>query len=181
MNGPTLFELTADANKYENLILVHESDYDILIDEFLGHPMESKWKPLRTAVLRDRAHRNRRSSDFPSLGGTVPVFSEAAVSALGEFLRKGGELLLLDCDEGNYAAYNCLRVLDVLDEEESELTRFDSGRVMHIYRYAFKNFSHDANPIFKIPQMIESRHYVTRRFVDAVSSARLTGFRFLPL
>ena len=177
----TVYQLTADANRYENLVLVKEDDYDVLIDHFNGEVMAGFWVPLKTVVLLDRQHRNRPSSDFPSLGGTVPVFGKRAVMKLEDLLRANGELLPLDCEEGSYYAFNVTTIADVLDEEGSEVLRFDDGGVMHIACYEFLPDRARDLTVFKLPQMREAYVYVTDRFVERVEAAGLTGFRFVPL
>jgi hypothetical protein len=76
------------------------------------------WSKLRfdnlwpTPQLTGRANRN---NDYPCVGLTVPLFSGRAVDALYDLLAPNGEVLPTICKSGNYFAFNCLRVIAVLE------------------------------------------------------------------
>jgi hypothetical protein len=149
----TVFMLGADANCYENLVLEREQDYEKLLDTFDGTPMSASWRPLRVKVLLDKDHKGRLPSDFPSLDGTIPVFSKRGVEALRDLLEPNGEILPIDCAQGTYFAFNVTRVVDALDVERSELELFDDGEIMNVARYELKAEKLNDAAIFKLPQV----------------------------
>jgi len=175
-----VFELKADANHYEVLALADEKDWNKVLER-LGEPMCPMWSPLKVEILRDDEHKDRLPSDFPSLGGVLPVFSRRAVEALKDVLTANGEILPLDCPEGDYLAYNTRKIVDALDEGRSALKRFKDGGVMHVVHYEFHPSRLDEVSIFKIPQTVRSRTYVTDEFVRRVREAGLAGFNFVPV
>jgi hypothetical protein len=175
-----VYSLDADSDRYQNLVLLREDDWVRLRDKFEGAPMASTWEPLLVEILRDRVHRNRPRSDFPSLDGVIPVFSERAIAAMRDLLEPRGEILPLRCHEGTYFAYNVTRVIDALDETRSELERFDDGRVMWIDRPAFFPDRLAGEVIFKIPQS-RARVFVTDPFAQRVHERGLAGFALRPV
>ncbi len=71
------------------------------------------------------------------------------------------------------------KVIDALDESNSEVIRFDgTSKVMHIGRYTFFREKLLDALIFKIPQFPASHVFVTDPFVDRVESTKLKGFWF---
>lgn len=176
-----VYELDADANRYENLYFPNEEVVALLLDAFDRRPLAETWVPYEVKVLRDRAHRGRPPSDYPSLHGTMPVFSARAVEALRDLLEPNGEILPLTCPDGEYYAYNVLTVLDAFDEEHSECRRFTSGDIMHVAQYAFFGEPLVGATIFKLTRLRRSRNMVTDAFVKRVTGAGLTGFWFVPL
>ncbi len=65
-------------------------------------------------------------NDFPCVNFLVPAFSERAVDCLKEFLEPNGELLPLEHPAGKFFAFNCLRVVDILDQDKSNVEWFSS-------------------------------------------------------
>jgi hypothetical protein len=157
-----VFSLEADANNYQNLVLVRDEDWNELTDWFKGQPIGTSWRPIAVRVLRDRSHKDRPPSDFPSLGGTIPVFSKHAIEVLADLLEKNGEILPLECEEGTYFAFNATCVLNALDMEKSEFEYFrSSGRIMRIVRYDFVPEGLVGATIFKLEQVPEGSGVVT--------------------
>ena len=71
------------------------------------------------------------------------------------------------------------KVIDALDESNSEVIRFDHiPEVMRIERYTFFVEALTQAVIFKIPQFRTGRVYVTDLFVERVKSTGLRGLRF---
>lgn len=120
------------------------------------------------------------AGDFPNFA-TVPTFSARAADSLHECLSSSGELLPLSSNSGHYFAFNVTTVLEVLDQNRSELERFPTGEVMLVRRYAFFEERLRAATIFKVPELLRSLVFVTEPFRDRVLERSLKGFRFEPL
>lgn len=143
---------------------------------FSGEAIGNKWKPIKTK-FSDKLSR-RKVGDFTEWG-TIPVFSQNAVSALGEVLKANGELLPIQCSDIPLWVFNVTRTADILDEVHSEIHRFFDKRYMAISRYEFDASRIPADLcVFKLPPKHWSRVYVTDIFVKAVEDAGLKGFRF---
>jgi hypothetical protein len=79
----------------------------------------------------------RRYSDFPWYGSHVLILRSDAANGLRETMRPSGEFLPLKGGDG-LELFNATTVLDALDEDRSEITRFDNGDVLDIERYVFR-------------------------------------------
>lgn len=106
------------------------------------------------------------------------MFSERAVTVLGESLQRNGELLPVVYSRRPYFAFNVTTVVDALDVEHSRVNRFSSGRVMSIDQFAFKPECVRQRTIFKIPELLRAFVFVTDELVNQVRGAELDGFDF---
>lgn len=174
----TVYRLDPDNDHFHNFALVDESAATIY-HRFNGTPLGSEWRPLEImavdtddelAVLGDHA-----------LLGTIPVFSERAVTALADVLRGNGELLPLAYARQPYLAFNTTTVVDALDASRSKVNYFTSGRVMSIDDFVFRPERVRGQTIFKIPELPRAFVFVTDDFVDRVRAAELRGFDFVEI
>lgn len=170
-----VYILKPDANRFQNLICTGEDYVDWFL-KFDGSSLRSSWKPLVVQVFHKEE--DPPASDYPSLALHIPVFSKRATLVLKEMLDKHGELLPLLCREGEYHAYNVTRVLDILNEGNSNLVRFTSGRILNIEDYSFNFAELGDYPIFKLPQTPLMDVFVTEEFKHKVEELGLTGFTF---
>lgn len=146
-----------------------------------GQPLRQVWDPPEVEELLDHELPTGPIGDCAYLSA-VPTFSQRAVEALRPLLELNGELLPVRCACGEYYVYNVTRVLDALDERQSDVTYFESsGRVMTIDTHVFSAAALVDASIFRIPQIVASTPFVTSRFVSLVHEHALTGFDFLPL
>ena len=108
----------------------------------------------------------------------VILLSARAVKALRDCLERYGEVLPVECKDGEFYLYHTALTLNALDEKSSRLERFDSGGVMEISRYVFDPKTLADAEIFKMPQ--ENRYFifVTDEFVHRIKKAKLKGFNF---
>lgn len=98
---------------------------------------------------------------------------------LQPLLNGNGEVLPLDCEEGDYFLFNVTTVTDALDEASSEIVRFPDGkRIMDIKRFVFVGAELEGADVFKLPQLPLGRVFVTDPFVQAVKHGGLVGFDF---
>jgi hypothetical protein len=172
-----VFILRPDSDRFRGLYFRDEADVDV-IHRFNGLPI-AEWSPVGVDVDDEGPY--LPEGDFPSLIGHIPVFSQRAAEALGDMLEPNGQLLPLDCGRGVYYAYNVTKLVDALDEEQSEIVRFSSGRIMDIRRYALAGEGLDEGlTIFKLSVTPLLRVFVTGRFVEAVELSGLVGFTFPP-
>jgi hypothetical protein len=143
----------------------------------------SAWNPPEVEVLYDEDLKVRSDilapQDFTCLNySSIPVFSENAVTVLEELLFVGGELLPLIFNTVPYFAFNVTRVIDALNQEQSEVTRFSDGSIMQVKQFVFAADRVRGVDVFKIPEQIRSTFFVSQRFVDLVKAHSLMGFKF---
>ena len=155
---------------------VHDDFYPASPDrwDWILEPLIERWKPF---VTEGRA---RLFNDFPCMDMMVPAFSRRAVDALRDYLEPNGELLPLIHPAGEYYAFNCRTIVEVLDREVSQAlwspveqrlgTMFD---YYAIYADRLTGLS-----IFRMreqPNLV----FVTTSFVDRARQHGLNGFHFV--
>jgi hypothetical protein len=143
-----------------------------------GQPRRHEWVPLRFHCVRKDEGKILRRCDSPWLGDDVLVVRETVVSCLGDLLNEYGELLPLDVPGESLWLFNATRVIDCLDHEQTQVTRFSSGRLMSIDRHVFRPEAIAGVMIFKIPDLRSSSLYFARDFVELWRDTKLTGLDF---
>lgn len=177
-----VYHLGHMANQYQWLRPSSAADMELLNQLAQGTPIGAQWSPAEVVLLRESERfEELLPSDFPCLLGP-PVFSSRAVTILRDLLESGGEFLPLRSKDGELYAYNITNVIDALDLTASDVKFMSDGiRVVSIQRYGFQRDKLVGAAIFRIPQVLRSRVFVTDEFVQRVESHSLTGFRFEPL
>ena len=174
-----VYRLRADCDHYQNLTLVNFDDDWETLYEFKGMPIDAAWRPLRVRPLEEDLSLQSAPGDCPSLFSGEPTLSLRAAEVLDEILDGNGELLPLECEEGRYFIFNVTRVVDALDEMNSEIVRFaNSQRVMTIKRFGFVPAQLEGVDVFKLPQLPLAHVFVTDNFVSRSRESGLLGFRF---
>ncbi|WOH53609.1 imm11 family protein [Bradyrhizobium sp. sBnM-33] len=109
------------------------------------------------------------------------VLREHAARVLAPLLDRSGELLPLECPEADLWLFNVLTVVDALNEEKSELVRFDDGDILDVERYVFRPELTEGLVVFKVPQLLRGPLFLGDEFVSAVKAAGLRGSEFTQL
>lgn len=169
-----VYMLRANSDRYQSLLMT-VGNLAEFANRFNGRPMKRSCKDVEIVFDPRRVPRG----DFPSLTPSAPIFSQRAVSTLRDVLEDYGELLPIIAGGEEYFLFNATRIVDALDESNSEIIRFEgTTRVMYIDTYVFFKKKISGLLMFKIPQMIDDSPFVTDAFVKRVRSARLKGFWF---
>jgi hypothetical protein len=165
----------------EWVLPVHDTDHEYLWS-LGGISRRANWRPMPVAMLLvDDEGEPRAEADLPWLGGHVLVLRERAASVLAPLLNRYGELLPLACPEANLWLFNVLTVVDALDEDNSELVRFDNGDILDVQRYQFRPNLVAGLALFKVPQLLRGPLFVGDELVAAVRAAGLRGPEFMQL
>lgn len=175
-----VYSVSLDVDHYQSLELVDlDSDWEAMYD-FNGTPIK-KWKPLKVEIAFDEELKTQLPpGDFPSLFADVPVLSPAAVQVLQPLIEGNGQLLPLQCAEGEYFILNVTNVVDALDETKSEIVRFPDGKkILDIKQFVFLSAKLQNVNIFKLPQQPLGQVFVTDGFVKAVRDSGLVGVNFV--
>jgi hypothetical protein len=171
-----VYLLRADSNRYRGLIMTVGDLYEF-VHRFDGKPMRHPWSDAQ--VEWDPERLSFKKGDFPSLIPNVPVFTSRAATALEDLLVPNGELLPVTIGGEGYFLYNATRVVDALDELNSEIIRFPGkSKVLNIESHSFLEERVAGLAIFKIPQVVIMDVFVTDVFVERVRAAKLKGFDF---
>lgn len=174
-----VYSVSLDVDHYQSLELVDlDSDWEAMY-KFDGNSIE-EWQPLKVTVFfDDELETQLPPGDFPSLFADVPALSQRAVQVLGPLIEGNGQLLPLQCAEGEYFILNVTKVVDAIDERQSEIVRFPDGKkVLDIKRFVFVPAKLQNVDIFKLPQQPLGQVFVTDGFVKAVRDAALVGINF---
>ena len=161
---------------FEWALPVDEHDFE-RFRELDGTERARTWRPVKVRLLReDEGAGPFEASDTPWMTDSVLILRARALVALGPLLRQAGELLPLECDEVDLWALNVLSVIDALDEDNSKLVRFSSGRIMQVDDWHFDRASLEgASAVFKVAQLPRGPLLFTQSLVDAVEEAGLRG------
>jgi hypothetical protein len=168
-----VYQLGADADRYCPLTVVHDDDFRKL-SALHDQPVPQAWVPVQVEWLDERGSRRKPLPDFPSFGGVL-AFTQKALDALEDLLEPNGVILPLQMSGGSVFVYMVTHKVDALDEDRCEITRFSTGRIMDVQRFAFHAGSITGAPIFKVLQL-RSRVFVTEMFAERVNELGLTGF-----
>jgi hypothetical protein len=137
-------------------------------------PLAAKWTPIE---VRGRV---RSFNDFPCLGMMIPAFSLRAADALRDFLEPNGELLPLIHPAGEYYAYNCLKIVEIVDHAASKAmwSHLDPRCALHIDYFAIHAERLAGLSIFRMREL-PNICFVTTPFVERVHEHGLNGFHFV--
>ena len=163
-------------NEYRSLKMVVGNVGEFL-RRFDGTPMKRPWTDV--LIGWDPETNRFPKGDYPHLVLSLPVFSSRAVDALGDLLEGNGEILPTTCEGEQIFFFNATKVIDALDESNSEVIRYHgSTEVMRVETCAFFKEKLTGAVIFKIPQFPVGPVFVTDPFVERVKSTGLKGFWF---
>jgi hypothetical protein len=166
--------LRGDPDHYKCLMMYNSTELYPFSSRFNGKPIKGRWIDVK--MIWDTARVPK--GDYPSLHPNIPVFNQKAVTALKYLLEENGEIFPTVCGGERLFFFNVTRVIDALNESESEVIRFNnSSKVLDIDRYSFYEKKLIGASIFRIPQFLDWI-YVTDIFVKRVESAGLKGFWF---
>jgi hypothetical protein len=168
-----IFKLSADSNNYQNLVPVDIASWDI-INSINLKSVANNWNPIELQYIN-----KRKKGDCPSLIPHLPVFSEKAINILSDLIKDSVEYLPFVCPgKIKFWGINVLKAVDCIDFDNSQVVRFDSGRIMRFAKYAFKKELLEGVPLFKIPDLLNSCVFIDEMFIDKVTEAGLEGFKF---
>lgn len=147
---------------------------------FEGVPQADSWQPVEMESVREEG--DEGPSDFPWYISTTLVLKDRAIDVLGPVLTEFGELLPARFPDARLALFNVLNVVDALDEEACEITRFRDGRVMSIESHVFWADRIPARSVFKIPQdLYNGDIFFTDEVVREIEESGFTGLWFKAL
>jgi hypothetical protein len=170
-----IWEISSDIDKYNSFELVDPSKTlgQILYSGYGSHILD-QWKPVEVRLV----DRGLPYGDFPPLSSALPVVSENTLNLIFNLIQDYVEFLPLKCDSGNFYIINVISIIDCLDHSLSTFKRFSSGRVMRVEKYVFRPNCIGQTPIFKIPEQVRNRQYVTDPFKEVVERNALSGLLF---
>lgn len=175
-----IYELSPDVNTHQYLRTdeLNPNQQLEILSHFRGQPITlEEWKPFHVYLHKRDGRRLRLPSDYPCFG-TLPVFSRKAVDALRIYLEENGQLLPLCSDDDEFFAYNTTRLVNGLDQNQSEVRRTEDGHITSVVKAVFQ---HELDPrltIFKLKTFQQNlQPYITDNFMKLAEENGLKGFR----
>jgi len=164
-----IWELQATGN---NNLGVAPGDLRYFHDHFVGTPMVSEWELPPLEILGKK----KKLRDFVSWSAQAPLVSLKAKKLIEELCGDDVELLQFhDLNGKPYFALNVLRVEDYVDLRKCETTKYNSGELINIVTYCFREDLPEILPIiFKEPLCLNTI-FVTEAFAAMVVKNKLTG------
>ena len=134
------------------------------------------WEPIQMRLLREDEHGLPwRRSEMPWLGSHVLILREETIEAVGPLLAPHGELLPLECDEARLMVFSAPPVAKALEESQSEIVRFSSGRIMDIRRHVFNMGALAGKSAFKLADLPRGDLFLRGDLVEAIRATGLTS------
>ncbi|WP_028592457.1 imm11 family protein [Paenibacillus massiliensis] len=143
-----------------------------------GEQIKYKWGPLKVLYKKDKG----KYTDFPRYAPGRFVMNDKALSVLKPLIADLVEILPLRDDKYNFYFCNVINILDCVDKEKSVpvissvTNKVSSYESMYLYKEMV--VGSEKRHIFKIPELIRTRIYVSDEFRDAVLKAGLKGLNF---
>lgn len=165
------YQYICDSDRYHRLVLPADLSLDWL-NRFDGAPVADGWTPPPLDVYEGDA-----LGHFPYLAGHLPVLDTEAWSKLSPLLQDHVEALPIPAPRPDWPdlfALNVTRIIDCLDEEASDLSRFGE-LILGIGHYALHEERIGDCPIFRIPGYQLTAVYVSEEFRRLVEQAGLKG------
>lgn len=157
---------------------VNSDDFERLIVEINGTPRRVGWKPMPMKLIHKTLRKKFTYSDSPWNGSSSLIFRKPAVEKMKPILEEYGELLPLVCPDAELWVYNPTVILDALDDQATQGSRFDDGRFMMIDKYVFHADVVRGIDVFKLVNRRASITFVSDRFVDMWNASGLKGLKF---
>ncbi|BCY08611.1 hypothetical protein [Actinoplanes sp. L3-i22] len=166
-DGPVYVPVASETHRW--LQCVDEADFRALSwGELLPLGVRLVTETERGAALRE--------TGLPHLASYVLTMTAAVRDSIGPLLEGQGLVIPLRSGDGDFWMF-VPDVCDVLDEAASTVTRFSSGRVMHVSGYEFHADRLADRTVFRIPQVPRQTLFCTQRLVDALSGQDGVGFK----
>jgi hypothetical protein len=163
-----------DDQNLENIILVNRVKGLLghLVNQFQGKSIQN-WEPL--SVKSVKGHK----SDAVSFLTGIPIFSQEAINIVDKFLKSTVEILPLAHEGYNLFALNVINVVDCIDYEKAIVDEIIPGFFTGFKKYAFKAGVLRGQHIFKIPEQLKNKVFVSDEFRNQVLQSKLKGFKFI--
>lgn len=175
------FLFTADVENYSAIGPDDESFWSFFLDDFdSSHSLEASWKIIDVVSVTDDLEEMPSSSYADILNfNLTPIlaFTLKAFNKVGHLFSKSGEFLPLRMKGEKLYVYHCTNVLNVLDENRSQIERFSTGRIMNIVDYKLKLDELDSVDVFRI-EGDKWKVFVSEEVVKEISISGLKGGSF---
>ncbi|WP_397376181.1 imm11 family protein [Paenibacillus sp. sptzw28] len=168
-----IWELSTQDKVQITLKHYEEQYYKYFDSQFMGQPV-STWGEIEMMVYKGGG----KYCDAPYFVSGKPIFSGKTVETLGDLIRDSAEILPLVHEPFAVYAINVLNVINCIDYSRAEPKKLSSGTLIGFNRFAFHEQLLTGKHIFKIPEMLSTKIFVSDQFKAKVEEHKLTGFAF---
>lgn len=160
----------------EGMRVYTKNDTDRKLLPYLeGESLQNNWKPIEVEVAK-----KGKGKDFPEYGLGRPIFSGKAKKIIEPLIQEHVEFLPMSNPDYEMYMCNILNVMDCVDKSKS--VPYKSLDLVIGYNEIFfkEEFLQDTRRhIFKIPESLSTRCYVSDEFRELVLKSKLKGFLFI--
>lgn len=154
-------------------------DIDALLRSIsFGEKIKHKWKPLKAVYKKKKGE----SFHFPYLTPGKLVLNDKSLSILKPLIVDLVEILPLQNAEYNFFICNVTNILDCVDHTKSVpiISRATNKVFSYEYMYLHEDMiiGSEKRHIFKVPELVRTRIYVSDEFRNTVLDAGLKGLDF---
>lgn len=168
-----VWELKSD-DKVGIATINRERDYKEYFEpQFLGQPLE-KWKEIDMHIYKGKG---KVCDSFYFIHGKL-IWSKKASDLLSPVIKEAVEVLPINLEDFPVVAINVINVIDAINYDEAVEDRLSNGAFIGFKSYAFHTDRLQGEYIFKIPEQLSTKVFVTDAFKVLVESKKLKGFLF---
>lgn len=156
------------------VVTKHEEDFETL--DSSGKYIEG-YVPIEVETIK----RKSSNTDVAYYRQYVPVVNEKTKQLLEPLLGDRVQFCKL-VHEKELWAINVIQVIDCLDKERTVHDNLSPGKIGYISElHLFTHLLDENVLIFKIPEQVNIRVYVTQAFIDFVNQHKIKGFEFIEM
>jgi hypothetical protein len=145
-----------------------------------GKPVGDRWIPPPVRLVTEVHDEPLHHVDLPWFSSYAMVVTRRARTVLDVVVAADAEFLALDCDAEELWLMHPWRVVNAFDLRRCDVKLFDSGKVMEVTRYAFREAEIRGLTCFT-DRRLKAEMFVTDPVVAAVKEAGLEGGDFRKL
>lgn len=175
-----IYKLDAELNEYESFRLLNEDN--IFIRNFRKEMSNGERKNGKFDNLELELIDSGKPSDLPQFWNFTGalIFSERAKNCLESYLEDCVEFILLKYHEVSYYLVNVIRIIDGIDYENAGFRKLDTGLVVGMDKYSFKENEVKNVNMFKVllnKRIYNSEIYVSSELKERIEEFKLVGFK----
>jgi hypothetical protein len=178
-SGPRVYQLRVIPDLYVRIAWPSGDTCPLLHNAFDGEPLQSVWHPFGVRLITDGGR--RKETDYPGLDDVIPVFSQRAAEAIMPLIEGEAELLSIDSPIGRLYLLNVIRIVNALNEIESDFERYPDGRIAYVNRPVLQLDRVPHGGVFKISHLNPGPVFFCDDVVAALRAANCIGFTEVPV
>ena len=177
-----VYEVRGNYKKFAGLLYKDSHVQEQFYKRTPGESLLSEWENIEVKKgegnggLTTSRHPVGNFADLESYRN--PTVDDVARTALEPHIGSCGEFLPIQYNNRTRWLFNCTHLLSALDIDNSVITRFADGRIMHLQGPLYFKSEFLKNEWIFMPAERPAEIFVTDKFVKVVEEHKLTGFDF---